>query len=342
MRQLRPRRGQGEIDKVRRRDFLATAAGAALAWPATAQAQGERVRRVGVLLVAVENDPVQGARNAAFEKRLQELGWTEGRNLRLEYRWAAGDMALIRRYAEELVALAPDAVVALGSNAVHALLQRTRDIPIVFQIVPDPVGQGFIQSHSQPGGNVTGLSTFDDRSMAGKWLETLKELAPGMRRVLFVDNPGASVGWMPPLEAAARALSLELSVATINDMNELESVLTALARRGHAGVIIPPFPYAAAHHAAFAAALATARLPAMWSNSAYVRTGGLVSYGPDQVDLFRRGAEFIDQILRGTRPADIPVQNPTKFELVLNLKTAKTLGLTISPSLLAIADEVIE
>lgn len=240
------------------------------------------------------------------------------------------------------MASAPDAVLAWGSNAVRAFMERTRSIPIVFEIVPDPVGQGFVQSHAHPGGNVTGLSTFDDRSIAGKWLQTLKELAPGIRSVLFINNPGASAGWLPPLEAAARAFSVGLSVVTIYDMAELEAACAAFAKRGAGGVVLPPSPYAQAHHQDIIAALAATRLPAMWSNSAYVRAGGLISYGPDYVDLFRRRAEIIDQILRGTSPAEIPVQNPTRFELVINLKTAKALGLTMPQSLIATADEVIE
>ncbi len=326
---------------MRRREVIA-AAGIVAGWPLIVRAQGDRVRRVGVLLAAAENSPQQQARNVAFEQRMNELGWVKGQNLSLDYRWAAGDMALIDGHADSLVRASPDVILAVGSNAVRALLKRTRRIPIVFQIVPDPVGQEFVQSQARPGGNVTGFSTFDDRSMGGKWIETLKELAPGIRRVLFIRGPGVSGAWLPALEEAARILSLEFSVAAIRDLTELKTALADSAPATPTGAVLPPFPYAAANLQGFSDAFAAAGVPAIGSLAAYARAGGLATYGPDLVNLFRQGAGVIDRILRGADPAEIPVQNPIKFELVLNLRSARALGLTVPPTLLALADEVIE
>ncbi len=326
---------------MRRRDVIALAASAFLAGPQFARAQTERVRRIGMLLVTAENDPAQLANNAAFFERLQALGWAAGRNLNVDVRWGSGDNARIQTHAAELVATAPDAIMVMGNVGVSALRERTSTTPIIFQMIQEPVAQGFVQSLALPGGNMTGLTNYVDIAMGGKWLETLKEITPGMGRILFVDNPEVS-HWQEAVKAAARSLSLDLSIISTRDMADLQTAVSAFARGGPGSVVLASSSFVAGRRDAIIAVLAAARLPAIWSNGAFARAGGLISYGPDITDSFRRGADVVDRILRGASPGEIPVQNPIKFELVVNLKTARALGITIPQSVLFRADEVIE
>jgi putative ABC transport system substrate-binding protein len=326
---------------VRRRRFVGLAGGMMLAWPLAAQVQSERVRRVGMLFSVAENDASQLPRNAAFRDRLQVLGWTEERNLRLDLRWSAGDVSLFQRFAAELVALAPDVIVAMGIGSLRALRERTSTIPIVFQLVADPVGQGIVQSLARPGGHITGFTNFDF-AMGGKWVEILKDLAPGITRVLFIPHRETPAGWVSPVTTAARALSLDLIVVTINDLTELAAALDQFVRSGGGGIVIPPSSFIPVNKGEVVRLVTGTGLPAVYYSNVLPEAGGLISYGPDFVDLFRRGGDVVDRILRGADPAEMPVQNPLKFETVVNLKTARALGLTIPPSLLTFADEVIE
>ncbi len=326
---------------MKRRDVIALAAGVFVAGTQFARAQSERVRRIGMLLTSAENDPAQQARNAAFFERLEALGWAAGRNLNIVTRWGSGDNARMRTYAAEIVANSPDAIVAMGNVGVSALRERTSTIPIVFQMIQEPVAQGFVQSLALPGGNITGLTNYVDFAISGKWLETLKEITPGIGRILFVDNPEISY-WQEAVTAAARTLSLDLSIVSTRDMVNLETAVSAFARGEPGGVVIASSSFSAGHRDAIIAVLAATRLPAMWSQGAFAQAGGLVSYGPDVVDSFRRGADVVDRILRGANPGEIPVQNPIKFELIVNLKTARALGIAIPQSVLFRADEVIE
>jgi putative tryptophan/tyrosine transport system substrate-binding protein len=327
---------------VRRREFIAFIGGAT-AWPLSGYAeQPERVRRVGVLMGFRENDQFAQAMVAAFAQTLGRLGWVEGKNIRIDYRFAAGDPALFKAYAAELVGLAPDAVLASPGTSVAALRQQTRTIPIVFVLLPDPVGQGFVQSLARPGGNITGFSSFDAPLM-GKWLELLKEVAPGVTHVAVIYNPGTA--FVPLLnrgiEAAAPSFGMTVTPAPVHDDAAIEQAIAAEAREPGGGLICLPDPFNVAHRDAIVAAAARHSLPLI-GTAEFPRAGGLMSYNFNGVDLHAQAASYIDRILKGANPADLPVQQPTKYSLIINLKTAKALGLTVPPAMLDLADEVNE
>jgi putative tryptophan/tyrosine transport system substrate-binding protein len=328
---------------MRRRDFIALLAGA-VAWPFAARAQqGEPMRRIGVFMNYAEDDPQSQARIAAFRQGLQELGWTAGRNVHIDYRWGVGDADRNRQNAAELVALAPDVLVASGSAVTAALQQATRTVPIVFANVFDPVGAGFVTSMARPGGNATGFTPFE-YGMSGKWLELLKQIAPGVRRVAVLRNPivASRSGQLGAIEALAPSFRVELSALAVRDADEIERAITAFARVPNGGLIIVGAPSLAIYRDPIVALAAQHRLPAVYPYRLYVAGGGLISYGPDLVVPFRRAAGYVDRILKGEKPADLPVQAPAKYELAINLKTAKALGLTIPESLQLRADEAIK
>src|SRR6266404_3184444 len=331
---------------MKRREFILALGGAAapsLLWPLAVRAQqGERVRRIGVLVYLVAGDAEGQARLAAFTQALSQLGWSEGRNLRIDARWAnAGD---IQRHAAELVAAAPDVLVAAtGAPTVASLLQATRTIPIVFAIVIDPVGAGFVASMAQPGGNATGFTVYE-YSMSGKWLELLKEIAPGVTRAAVLRDPAitSGIGQFAAIQTAAPSFGVEVSPVSMHDAPEIERAVTAFARSANGGLIVTAAPLGEAHREPIVTLAARNRLPAVYSNRVFVTAGGLISYGPDRVDQYRRAAGYVDRILKGEKPAALPVQAPTKYELVINLKTARALGIDVPPTLLARADGVIE
>jgi putative tryptophan/tyrosine transport system substrate-binding protein len=328
---------------MRRRDFI-TLFGGAAAWPLTARAQQpERMRRVGVLMNLAADDPETLARLAAFHQGLQEAGWVVGRNLRIEYRWGAGDADRFRRYAAELVALVPDVVLATSGTTVPWLLQATRSVPIVFTQTPDPVGAGFVASLAHPGGNITGFTNFD-YSIGGKFLELLKEIAPRVKHAAVLRDAGdpAGIGQWGAIQTAAPSFGVELRPVDVRDVGEIERGLTTMARGSNGGLIVTGSAPAAVHRDLIVRLAARQQLPAIYPFRYFVIQGGLVSYGADPVDQFRRAAGYVDRILKGEKPADLPVQAPTKYELVINLKTAKALGLAVPDRLLAIADEVVE
>jgi ABC-type uncharacterized transport system substrate-binding protein len=329
---------------MKRREFI-TLLGGAAAWPlvARAQQQGERMRRVGVLMNLTADDPETSARVTAFAQGLQQLGWTAGHNVRIDYRWGAVDADHSRRYAAELVALAPDVILASGVPVVTALLQATRTVPIVFAQVVDPVGSGLVASLARPGGNATGFTVFE-YGMSGKWVELLKEIAPGVKRVAVLRDAGSSsgIGQLGAIQSAASSFGMELSLVGMTDASEIEHAVTAFARAANGGVIVTGSTPAIIHRELITTLAARHRLPAVYAFRYFVTVGGLISYGPDSIDPFRRAAGYVDRVLKGEKPADLPVQAPTKYELVINLKTAKALGLEVPASLLARADEVIE
>jgi putative ABC transport system substrate-binding protein len=327
---------------MKRRQFIALLGGAA-AWPLAAHTQqGERVRRIGVLTYLAANDAEGQARHAAFTQALGKCGWSEGRNLRIDARWAnAGDL---QRHAAELVAAAPDVLVAAtGTATVAPLLQAARTIPIVFAIVIDPVGAGFVASMAQPGGNATGFTVYE-YSISGKWLELLKEIAPGVTRAAVLRDPAVAsgIGQFGAVQIVAPALGVQLTPVDVRDAGEIERAVAAFARGSNGGVIVTASALGTAHRELIATVAARHKLPAVFPSRPYVSVGGLISYGPDLIDQFRRAAGYVDRILKGEKPANLPVQAPTKYELVINLKTAKALGLDVPPTLLARADEVIE
>ena len=328
---------------MRRRDFIALLGGAA-ACPLTARAQqGERMRRIGVLIPGPSEDREFRARLAAFLQGLQQLGWTDGRNVRIDTRWAAGDADLIRKYAGELVALGPDVVMALTSAAVPPLQQVTRAIPIVFAIVADPVGAGYVESLARPGGNVTGFTGFE-YALGGKWLELLKEVAPRVARVAVLRDLTIAAGpaEFGAIQTVAPSLGVELRPIDMRNAGEIERAITVFAAVSNGGLIITGSAAATVHRELIIALAARHRLPAVYYARYYVTGGGLISYGPDFLDQCQRAAGYVDRILKGDKPADLPVQAPTKYELAINLTTAKALGIEIPPNLLARADEVIE
>jgi putative ABC transport system substrate-binding protein len=330
---------------MRRRDFISFLGSAAIAWPLGAHAQQvERMRRIGFLHGLVENDPEAQARIKAFRHGLEALGWSEGRNIQVDYRFARGDAALARTSAEELVSLAPDLLVGLSTPVTAALKQATRTIPIIFAVVTDPVGQGFIASLARPGGNVTGF-TFIDYAMVGKWLEILKEIAPNVKRAAVLFNPETSPyypGFLRELGSVPATLAVELTAAPVRDESEIEEAVTTLARAPGGGLIAASDPFITARRALIITLAQRHRLPAVYYFRQFPAEGGLMSYGPEPNDIARRAASYVDRILRGAKPADLPVQGPTKFELVINLRTAKALGIDVPPTLLARAEEVIE
>src|SRR5262245_54484256 len=329
---------------MKRREFITLLGGAAVAWPRAARAQQERMRRIGVLQSGAADNPDVQVWLAAFLQRLLELGWSEGRNLRIEYRLGAlGDAERTRKYAAELVALAPDVIFASGTAQVGPLLQATRTVPIIFAIVADPVGAGFVDSLARPGGNATGFVQYE-YGLSGKWLELLKEIAPRVTRALILRDAAitAGVGLWGAIQTAAPSFGIEVSPVNVRDATEIERAITAFARGTNGGLILTGSALSAAHADLIVALTARHKLPAVYFTRQFVDGGGLISYGPDVVDQFRLAAAYVDRILKGEKPADLPVQAPTKYELVINLKTAKALGLEVPPMLLARADEVIE
>ena len=327
---------------MKRRAFI-TLLGAAAAWPFAARAQqGQRVRRIGVLMYMPADDAEGQARLAALSEALQQLGWSEGRNLRIDTRWANADD--IRRHATELAALPADVLVGgTGTATAAPLLQATRTVPIVFVTVIDPVGAGFVASLAQPGGNATGFTIYE-YGMSGKWLELLKEIAPSVTRVAVLRDPAvvSGIGQFGAIQAVAPSLGMELSPVDVRDASEIERGVTAFARRSNGGLIVTGTPLAFVHRDLIISLANQHRLPSVYWHRRFVPSGGLVSYGPDTIDPFRRAAGYVDRILKGEKPADLPVQAPTKYDLVVNLKAAKVLGITVPDTLLARADEVIE
>jgi putative ABC transport system substrate-binding protein len=328
---------------MQRREFI-TLLGGAAAWPLAAQAQQpERLRRIGVLMNIAENDPEAAVRVLAFVRGLAERGWTLGGNMQIEYRWAAGNANLYRKYAPELFALAPDVLLATGGTGVGALQQVTRTIPIVFVGTTDPVIRGLIASMARPGGNTTGFIEFE-YSMCGKWLELLRQIAPSVSRVAVVRDPVefSGIGQMAAIQTAAPSFGVEVSPVDARDGKEIERTITAFARASNSGMIVTLSGSAIGNRKLIITLAAQHRLPTVYPNHSFVADGGLSSYGPDPVDPYRAVTSYVDRILKGEKPADLPVQAPTKYELAINLKTAKALGLIVPQALLASADEVIE
>jgi putative ABC transport system substrate-binding protein len=313
-------------------------------WPLAARAQqGKRIRRVGMLLPYAANDPQVQTRNAAFLQGLQQLGWTVGNNVQIDYRWSAGNEDDTRKYAAELVALAPDVIFASGSAAVGPLRRATRTVPIVFAVVPDPVGAGFVDSLARPGGNATGFIPYE-YSIGAKWLEVLKDIAPSVTRAAIVRDPAitAGIGLWGAIQSVSPSFGVELRPVDVRDADEIERALTAFARSPDGGLIVTGSALAIVHRDLIIALAARLRLPAVYYERYFATAGGLISYGPDNTEQYRLAAGYVDRILKGEKPADLPVQASTKYELVINLKTAKAMGLTVPETLLARADEVIE
>ena len=330
------------ISTMKRREFI-TLLGGAAAWPLAARAQQpDRMRRIGVFMNLASDDAEGQARNAAFLQGLQEAGWAVGRNVRIEYRWGAGDPELFRRYAAELVALAPDVILASGAS-MYALQQVTREVPIVFVQVPDPVGAGIVLSMARPGRNATGFTPFE-YGVSAKWLELLKEIAPRVTRAAVVRDPAipTGTGQLGAIQSVAPSFGVDLSPVGVRDVRVIEGTVAAFARGSNGGLIVTASALAVVHREVIITLATRYKLPAVFFLRSFVTDGGLISYGPDSMDQFRRAAGYVDRILKGEKPADLPVQAPTKYELVINLKTARALGLDVPPTLLARADEVIE
>jgi putative tryptophan/tyrosine transport system substrate-binding protein len=328
---------------MRRREFITLLGGAAATWPLAARAQqGERVRRVGVLLSTHEGDPARRAQLTAFVQRLTELGWADGRNVHLEVRWTAGSVDAARKYAAELVALAPDVIISDTSFNVAAVQQATRTVPIVFGGVIDPVGGGLVDSLARPGGNTTGFTAFE-YAIGAKWLELLKEIAPNVTRAVVLRDPtiAAGIGQFAAIQATA-PFGIELSAVGLHDSAAIESAVAAFARDANGGLVMTAAPFGGNHPDVITALAARYKLPAVYPWRYFVNAGGLLSYGSDLASQFRSAAQYVDRILKGEKPADLPVQAPTKYELVINLRAAKAIGLDVPPTLLARADEVIE
>jgi putative tryptophan/tyrosine transport system substrate-binding protein len=330
---------------MRRREFVTLLGGAAAAWPVAARAeQSEQMRRIGVLMNTGADESESQARLSAFMQGLQELGWAAGRNLRIDYRWSPGELAHLRKDAEQLVALRPEVILSGVGPTTFVLQQVTRTIPIVMAQGIDPVGNGYVDSLARPGGNTTGFIQFE-YSLAGKWMELLKEVAPGTTRVGVLREPGApgaAIGQWAMIQAVAQSVGAELKPIELRDPNEIERTVTAFARSPNAGLIVVVSAASLIHRDLIITLAARHRLPAVYAYRVFVTHGGLITYGPDIASQYRRAAAYVDRILKGENPADLPVQAPTKYELVINLKTARALGLDVPPSLLARADEVIE
>jgi putative tryptophan/tyrosine transport system substrate-binding protein len=328
---------------MKRREFI-TLLGGAAAWPLAARAeQPDRTRRISVFLPAAADDAAFQAWVGAFLQGLALLGWTIGRNVRIDIRWATPNAAEIRRHAAELAAVAPDVILAHGSSTVEPLLQVTRTIPIVFPIASDPVGAGFVESLARPGGNVTGFMTIEF-SMGGKWLELLKEIAPGVTRVAVLRDAtmGTSTSQFAAIQAVAPSLRVEVNPVNMREAGAIEQSVETFARAPNGGLIVTAVAAAVRHRDLIITLAARHKLPAVYYERFFVAAGGLVSYGPDRIDMYQRAAGYVDRILKGEKPADLPVQAPVKYELTINLKTAKALGIDVPPTLLARADEVIE
>jgi putative ABC transport system substrate-binding protein len=331
---------------MRRREFITLLGGAVTAWPLAVRAQQpERVRRIGVFMLLAVDDPIGQARIAALREGFEKLGWTEGRNIRIDTRWTStGDVESMQRFAKELVALQPDLIVTQSTPITATLLQETRTIPIVFALVADPIGSGFVASFAKPGGNVTGFVTIEP-TMAGKWLELLKEIAPRVVRVAFLFNPATATYfeyWLNPFKAAAVSFAVEAIAAPVRDSSELDTVIAEQARAPNGGLVVMPDTFTDTHRVEITSLAAGYRLPAVYPYRQFTAVGGLLSYGDDLIDNFRRAPTYVDRILKGEKPSELPVQAPVKFDLVINLKTAKALGLDVPLHLQQRADEVIE
>jgi putative ABC transport system substrate-binding protein len=328
---------------MQRRDFITLLGGAAATWPFAARAQQpEPMRRIGILTGIAGEDAQTKVRITAFLQELQKFGWTEGRNLRIDLRGGAGNIVDTRKYAKELVALAPDVILASGATPVALLLEATRTVPIVFTIVVDPMGAGFIEKLSRPGGNATGYMMFD-YSLSGKWVELLKQVAPGVTQAAVLrESSSAGVGQFAVIQAVAPSLGLEVSAINVSDAREIDRAVTAFAREPNGGLIVTAGPLTVVHRDLIVTLAARHKLPAIYFDRTPVAGGGLMSYGPDLVGQFRQAASYVDRILKGEKPASLPVQAPNRYELVINLKTAKALGIPVPPTLLARVDEVIE
>jgi putative ABC transport system substrate-binding protein len=329
---------------MRRREFVTLLGGAAAGWPLAARAQqGDHVRRIGVLMPQDENDPLAKRTYSAFTQALADLGWSDGRNVRMDLRWHGDDTNRIRGLAQELLGLQPDIILTGSTPATVALQRETRTIPIVFANLADPVASGIVARLDRPSGNITGFANLE-ASVGGKWLELLSEIAPGLKRVVLMFNPDTLTAslYLPSLETAARSLKFVPIIAPVHSDAEIETAIMALGREPGGGLVVMPDAFVNAHRAPIILAAIRNNVPAVNWLSDFAREGGLLSYGVDPADIFRRGATYVDRILRGAKPSDLPVQFPTKYELVINLRTAKALGLTVPPSLLARADEVIE
>jgi putative ABC transport system substrate-binding protein len=330
---------------VRRREFIGLLGSTAATWPVAARGQqGERVRRIGVLMYTTENDDEGQSGLAAFREELGKVGWTEGHNIKFEARWAAADIESMKRFAKELVELRPDLVLTSSTPAAGAMLQQTRTVPIIFVLVADPVGSGYVASLPRPGGNATGFTPIVG-SLGGKWVELLKEIAPRLARVALLFNPPTATfveGFLHPFKTAAASLGMEAIIAPVHDMPEVESVVATQAREPNSGLVVIPDAFTTRHRTEITSLAARYRVPAVYWSRSFAELGGLITYGPYIVDEYRRAASYADRILKGEKPADLPVQAPTRYELVINLKTAKALGLSVPQSLLTTADEVIE
>jgi putative tryptophan/tyrosine transport system substrate-binding protein len=327
---------------VKRRELITLIGGAALAWPLTARAQqGDRMRRIGVLMNLASDDTEGQARLAAFHQGLQQLGWTVGRNVQIDYRWGAGDPGAFHRYAEELLALAPDVILASATPSVQALQQATHSVPIVFAQVGDPVGMGLVASLARPGGNITGFTPMEF-GFGAKWLELLKEIAPRVTRVAVLRDLTIGPAQLSAIQAVAPSFGVELTAVGVRDASEIEHAVAAFARSSNAGMIVTASTSAAVHRDLITMLATRHRLPAVYPFRYDVTRGGLISYGANTIDIYQRAAAYVDRILKGEKPADLPVQAPTKYELVINLKTARALGIEVPATLLARADEVIE
>ena len=329
---------------MRRREFITVLGGVAAGWPLAARGQqGERMRRIGVLIAFAESDHEAQSWVAALREELRKLGWTDGRYIEIDTRWAAAEVDSMKRYAKELVALQPDLMVTSSTPATAAMLQQTDTIPIIFVLVADPVGSGFVASLPRPGGNVTGFTPIVG-SLGGKWVELLKEIAPRIARVTLMFNPPTATfveGYLSPFKAAAASLGAEAVIAPVHDVPELESLVAAQALEPTSGLVVIPDAFMVGHRAQITALAARYRVPAIYTFRSFAELGGLIFYGPDFFDEYRRTASYVDRILKGEKPTELPVQAPVKFELVINLKAAKALGLTLPPTLFARADEVI-
>jgi len=327
---------------MQRREFITLLDAAA--WPLAARGQQpQRMQRIGVLMSTEATDPEGQSRLAAFMQGLQEFNWAVGRNVEIDIRWAASNADNIRKYAAELVALAPEVILISGGSLAGPLLQQTHTVPVVFTLTPDPVGAGFVTSLARPGGNATGF-TSTEYGMSAKWLELLKEIAPRVARAAVLRDPAIAqgIGQFAVMQSAAPPLGVELSPVSVRDAPEIERAIAQFARSSNGGMVVPASGLALLHRDLIISLAARHKLPAVYFLRAFVREGGLISYGADSIDPHRRAAGYVDRILKGERPADLPVQNPTKFELAINLRTAKALGLDVPPTLLALADEVIE
>jgi putative ABC transport system substrate-binding protein len=330
---------------MRRRDFITLFGGAAAAWPLAARAQqAEHVRRIGVLQANIEGNPQALAGLAAFTKALAELGWTDGRNIRIDMRWGAADVGRIQALAKELVSLQPDLIIAVATTAAAALQRETKTIPIVFIAVSDPIGSGFVASLPRPGGNITGFINIEG-SVGGKWIEILKDIVPGVRSAALLFNPDTAPYfdyYLQSFETAARSSAIEPVMAAARTADDIERVIMSLGNQARTGLVVMPDTSMQRNRDLIVSLAARYRVPTIYSSGYYVTAGGLISYGIDQTDLYRRAATYVDRILKGAKPSDLPVQLPTKFELFVNIKTAKALGLSVPQSLLVAADEVIE